>query len=249
MLTGGVSVGKYDRVEGVLREIGAEFFFDAVAIRPGKPAVFGWCQGKPVFGLPGNPVSTMVTFELFVVPAIEMLSGHSPHPLPFFKAKLAIRSTKKPASAFPPRAVQWSNGDPTVEVKLWEGSGDIGAVVRANCFLVVHVPSAPGGGRVGGRAPPPRGILAARFLPSKFRDEETIPLRRCGPRADGGRHREAGNLAHGAAHAFVRMKRATVASLRRLKSPKGNPLEIARIAGITAAKRTSELIPFVIPWH
>jgi len=54
---------------------GAEFYFDAVAIRPGKPAVFGICQGKPVFGLPGNPVSTMVTFELFVAPAIDLLGG------------------------------------------------------------------------------------------------------------------------------------------------------------------------------
>ena len=66
VLSGGVSVGKYDLVEQALRDLGAEFFFDAVAIRPGKPAVFGWCAGKPVFGLPGNPVSTMVTFELFV---------------------------------------------------------------------------------------------------------------------------------------------------------------------------------------
>ena len=87
--SGGVSVGKYDRVEGVLRDLGAEIFFDALAIRPGKPAVFSWCQGKPVFGLPGNPVSTMVTFELLVAPAIEMLSGHTPGPLPFFKARLA----------------------------------------------------------------------------------------------------------------------------------------------------------------
>ena len=81
VVTGGVSVGKYDLVEQVLREMGAEFYFDAVAIRPGKPAVFGFCQRKPVFGLPGNPVSTMVTFELFVVPGIELLSGHKPHAL------------------------------------------------------------------------------------------------------------------------------------------------------------------------
>jgi len=71
VLSGGVSMGKYDLVESVLKAMGAEFFFDAVAIRPGKPAVFGVCQGKPVFGLPGNPVSTMVTFELFVAPAID----------------------------------------------------------------------------------------------------------------------------------------------------------------------------------
>ena len=75
LLSGGVSAGKYDLVEQVLEDLGAEFFFDVVAIRPGKPVVFGWCRGKPVFGLPGNPVSTMVTFELFVVPAIEELLG------------------------------------------------------------------------------------------------------------------------------------------------------------------------------
>src|SRR5207253_806283 len=57
VLTGGVSMGKYDLVEGVLKALGADFFFDAVAIRPGKPAVFAICRDKPVFGLPGNPVS------------------------------------------------------------------------------------------------------------------------------------------------------------------------------------------------
>src|SRR5262249_14596196 len=64
VLSGGVSMGKYDLVEMVLKDLGAEFYFDAVAIRPGKPAVFGKCRDTFVFGLPGNPVSTMVTFEL-----------------------------------------------------------------------------------------------------------------------------------------------------------------------------------------
>jgi len=143
ILSGGVSAGKYDLVEKVLHDLGAEIFFDGVAIRPGKPAVFGWCRGKPVFGLPGNPVSTMVTFELFVVPAIEALSGHSPQPLAFLKAKLAHPLDEKGAVAhFLPARVAWpsgeTGGDPKVEVVLWEGSGDIGAVVRGNCFLVVH---------------------------------------------------------------------------------------------------------------
>src|SRR5690242_10436477 len=79
VLSGGVSMGKYDLVESVLKALGAEFFFEAVAIRPGKPAVFAICKGKPVFGLPGNPVSTMVTFELFVAPAIDLLSGSEAH--------------------------------------------------------------------------------------------------------------------------------------------------------------------------
>jgi molybdopterin molybdotransferase len=138
-ITGGVSVGKYDLVEQVLREMGAEFYFDAVAIRPGKPAVFGFCQGKPVFGLPGNPVSTMVTFELFVVPAIELLSGHKPAALAVLKAKLAHPLNEKPPLAhFLPARVSWPEGEPVVEAIHWEGSGDIGSVVKGNCFLVVH---------------------------------------------------------------------------------------------------------------
>jgi molybdopterin molybdotransferase len=137
ILSGGVSVGTYDLVEPVLGELGAEFFFDSVAIRPGKPAVFGSCRGKPVFGLPGNPVSTMVTFELFAVPAIEILSGAKPLPLPLFKAKLAHPVNEKPPLAhFLPARLSWPG--PHVEVVPWEGSGDIRAVVRGNCFLVVH---------------------------------------------------------------------------------------------------------------
>jgi molybdopterin molybdotransferase len=143
LLSGGVSAGKYDLVEEVLKDLGAEIYFDAVAIRPGKPVVFGWCRGKPVFGLPGNPVSTMVTFELFVVPAIEVLSGCSPQPLPIFKAKLAHPVDEKGGVAhILPARVSWPKGEadaePKVEALLWEGSGDIGAVVRGNCFLVVH---------------------------------------------------------------------------------------------------------------
>jgi molybdopterin molybdotransferase len=137
VLSGGVSVGTYDLVEPVLTELGAEFFFDAVAIRPGKPAVFGSCHGKPVFGLPGNPVSTMVTFELLVVPAIEILSGAKPRPLPIFKARLAHPVNEKPPLAhFLPARLTWPG--PQVEMVPWEGSGDVRALVRGNCFLVVH---------------------------------------------------------------------------------------------------------------
>jgi molybdopterin molybdotransferase len=143
LLSGGVSAGKYDLVEQVLKDLGAEVFFESVAIRPGKPVVFAWCRGKPVFGLPGNPVSTMVTFELFVVPAIEALSGCSSHPLAVFKAKLAHPVDEKTGVAhILPARVSWPKGEadaaPRVEVLLWEGSGDIGAVVRGNCFLIVH---------------------------------------------------------------------------------------------------------------
>ncbi|HKS66873.1 MAG TPA: gephyrin-like molybdotransferase Glp [Candidatus Acidoferrales bacterium] len=139
VLSGGVSVGTYDLVEQVLRDLGAEFFFDSVAIRPGRPAVFGWCRGKPVFGLPGNPVSTMVTFELFVAPAIEVLAGAAARRAVFCKAKLAHAvSEKAPLAHFLPARMSWTSGDPVVETVAWQGSGDVGAVVRGNCFLVVR---------------------------------------------------------------------------------------------------------------
>ena len=138
VLSGGVSMGKYDLVESVLKAMGAEFFFDAVAIRPGRPAVFGMCQGKPVFGLPGNPVSTMVTFELFVVPAIDLLSGAEARALPLVEARLAEALRERPGlTYFLPARVEWRERAPEVKALRWQGSGDIAALSKANCFLVV----------------------------------------------------------------------------------------------------------------
>jgi molybdopterin molybdotransferase len=138
VLSGGVSMGKYDLVETVLKNLGAEFYFDAVAIRPGRPAVFGKCGDTFVFGLPGNPVSTMVTFELFVVPAIDLLSGASARDLPFVEARLAAALNEKPGLAhFLPARVEWRGTTPEVRALPWQGSGDIAALAHANCFLVV----------------------------------------------------------------------------------------------------------------
>lgn len=138
VLSGGVSMGKYDLVESVLKAMGAEFLFDAVAIRPGKPAVFGVCRGKPVFGLPGNPVSTMVTFELFVAPAIDLLSGAEARPLPLLEARLAEGLKEKPGlTHFLPARVEWVEGTTQVKALKWQGSGDIAALAEASCFLVV----------------------------------------------------------------------------------------------------------------
>ena len=138
VLSGGVSMGKYDLVETVLKDLGAEFYFDAVAIRPGKPAVFGKCEDTFVFGLPGNPVSTMVTFELFVVPAIDLLGGASARDLPFVEARLGAALNEKPGlTHFLPARVEWRGTKPEVKALPWQGSGDIAALARANCFLVV----------------------------------------------------------------------------------------------------------------
>lgn len=138
VLSGGVSMGKYDLVEKVLKAMGAEFFFDSVAIRPGKPAVFGMCQGKPVFGLPGNPVSTMVTFELFAAPAIDLLSGAEARALPLVEARLVEALKEKPGlTHFLPSRMEWRGLAPEVRALRWQGSGDIAALAKANCFLVV----------------------------------------------------------------------------------------------------------------
>jgi molybdopterin molybdotransferase len=151
VLSGGVSMGKYDLVEDVLKKLGATFYFDSVAIRPGKPAVFALCNGKPVFGLPGNPISTMVTFQLFVVPAIDMLSGCAPRPLPFLQSTLATPLAEKPGMThFLPALLEWRNSSSTVSPLPWQGSGDTVSMARANCFLVVpsSVSTLPAGEKV-----------------------------------------------------------------------------------------------------
>jgi molybdopterin molybdotransferase len=138
VLSGGVSMGKYDLVEQVLSDLGAEFHFTGVAIRPGRPAVFATCRKKLVFGLPGNPVSTMVTFELFVLPAIDLLSGAAPRPLPVFRAKLATPVREKgPMVHFLPARIEWEGREARVSQLPWQGSGDIVALALANGFLVV----------------------------------------------------------------------------------------------------------------
>lgn len=138
VLSGGVSMGKYDLVEGVLKGLGAEFYFDAVAIRPGKPAVFGRCGETFVFGLPGNPVSTMVTFELFVTAAIDVLCGAPARALPFLEARLAESVCEKAGlTHFLPARLEWKGTEPWVRALKWQGSGDIAALAQANCFLVV----------------------------------------------------------------------------------------------------------------
>jgi molybdopterin molybdotransferase len=139
LLSGGVSAGKFDFVEGVLAELGTEFYFRGVAIRPGKPLVFGRACGKFFFGLPGNPVSTYVTFELFARPALAMLAGADAERPVFLRARLGKPLRQKSGlTAFLPARVESVNGEPVVDPVGWQGSGDLVGVVAANCFLVVH---------------------------------------------------------------------------------------------------------------
>ena len=138
LLSGGVSMGKFDLVEKVLADFQAEFFFDGVAIQPGKPLVFGRAQGTFFFGLPGNPLSTMVTFELFARPALALLSGEPDAPLLFLRARLAEDLRRKPGlTAFLPASLEGSYHDPVVSPIAWRGSGDISSLNRANCYLVI----------------------------------------------------------------------------------------------------------------
>lgn len=138
VLSGGVSMGKYDLVEGVLKSMGVEFYFDAVAMRPGKPTVFGRAGNRLVFGLPGNPVSTMVTFQLFAIPAIDILRGAKARPLPLLQATLSEALHEKPGLAhFLPARLQWKGEQAYVAALTWQGSGDLATMSRANCFLVV----------------------------------------------------------------------------------------------------------------
>ena len=133
LLSGGVSAGKYDVVESALAAMGAEFFFDRVKIQPGQPLVFGRARNTFFFGLPGNPLSTMVTFELFARPAIEILSGSSRREFPFMAAKLTEALRQKPGlTRFLPAIIDRGNVTPVP----WQGSADVGALCRANGFLI-----------------------------------------------------------------------------------------------------------------
>lgn len=142
LLTGGVSMGKYDLVEQALRELQAEFFFTGAKIQPGKPIVFGRIPDgsahKYFFGLPGNPVSTMVTFELFARPMIEALAGMQPRKLVFLRAELKSEIKAKPGlKRFLPAVLSGEFEAAEVELVRWQGSGDIAATARANCYAVV----------------------------------------------------------------------------------------------------------------
>ena len=138
LLTGGVSMGKYDLVEQVLEELHAEFFFTGAQIQPGRPVVFGRAKDKFFFGLPGNPISTMVTFDLFVRPMIDALSGATAVPLRFVQGRMKSEfKTKAGLTRFLPAVLSGEFERTVVEPVRWQGSGDIAANARANCYVVI----------------------------------------------------------------------------------------------------------------
>ncbi len=152
LLSGGVSAGKFDLVEEALARAGARFHFTGVRLQPGKPVVFGDVpqEGRarilPFFGLPGNPVSSAVTFLLFAAPVIGALTGSRNTAPRFVLARLAADwRGKSGLTRFLPAFCTFKAGldkagpeqPPEVTAVPMQGSGDLAAFVRSNCFLVV----------------------------------------------------------------------------------------------------------------
>jgi molybdopterin molybdotransferase len=142
VLSGGVSAGKFDLVPDVLRAAGVEAHFHKVAMKPGKPLFFGTCQrgeGKRlVFGLPGNPVSSFVCFELFLRPAIRRLAGFADLDLPRVQARLAEafrHDSDRPT--YHPAALTWAEDGWDTKPVPWFGSADLRAFLQADALLVL----------------------------------------------------------------------------------------------------------------
>jgi molybdopterin molybdotransferase len=151
LITGGVSAGKFDLVEPALARAGARFHFTGVRMQPGKPVVFGELPRRstgPVqketglkccfMGLPGNPISSAVTFLLFAAPILAALAGRIDHGPRFAFARLAADVKAKPGlTRFLPAACTFSGPIPEVKLVAWQGSGDLAAMALSNCYLVV----------------------------------------------------------------------------------------------------------------
>ena len=144
VLSGGVSMGEYDLVEEVLAEFGAEFFFTGVKMQPGRPVVFGrlperdWGKACYFFGLPGNPVSTQVTFHCFVEPLLRAMCGAGLEGPKFVQATLSEDVAGKAGlTRVLPGRLTYDRIRPKVWVVGWQGSGDLGANARANCYVVL----------------------------------------------------------------------------------------------------------------
>jgi molybdopterin molybdotransferase len=147
IFSGGVSMGKYDLVEAVLAQLGAEFFFTGVKMQPGKPVVFGRLPerreagavfpSRYFFGLPGNPVSTQVTFHCFVEPFLRTLLGEDVSGPRFAQATLAHNVEGKPGlTRMLPARLDSNLRQASVRLVGWQGSGDLAANARANCYAV-----------------------------------------------------------------------------------------------------------------
>ncbi len=138
LVSGGVSAGKYDLVEEVFQELGIQIQFEAVSMRPGKPTVFARRGKQFVFGLPGNPVSTFVAFELFVAPVLQSLQGLPGGDLNLVRGELQGKILEKSGrTALLPATVALESGHIRIQPVSWKGSADIFSLADANGLVVV----------------------------------------------------------------------------------------------------------------
>ena len=167
LITGGVSAGKFDLVEPALSRAAAKFHFTGIRIQPGKPLVFAEIPRStstdlgapelspprrktrdrnpliPVFGLPGNPISSAVTFLLFAAPVLAALAGRRDFGPRFALARLSAAPGRRPKGGltrFLPALCTFGSQPgcmPEVALVPWQGSGDLTALARSNCFLVL----------------------------------------------------------------------------------------------------------------
>ncbi|HKA06057.1 MAG TPA: gephyrin-like molybdotransferase Glp [Gemmataceae bacterium] len=136
VLSGGVSAGKYDFVPDVLRESGVEAHFHKVRMKPGKPLLFGTRGETLVFGLPGNPVSSFVGFELFVRPTLRKMSGEAIPGPTFVPVPLAENlTTDNDRPTFAPATLQWTSEGLRVSPAGWFGSADLRGLLNTDALI------------------------------------------------------------------------------------------------------------------
>jgi molybdopterin molybdotransferase len=139
IVSGGVSAGDYDLVEPALAELGATLLFTKVKVKPGAPLVFGRCGRALVFGLPGNPVSAQVTFDLFVRPALLKLQGASVLSRPRVQVELAAAARNRSGrKSHMPARVRFEDGRLVARLLRSAGSGDLVAHANANALVVLE---------------------------------------------------------------------------------------------------------------
>ncbi len=167
VVSGGVSAGDYDLVEPALLDLGARFLFTKVAIKPGAPLVFGRLGEALVFGLPGNPVSAQVTFDLFVRPALLKMQGARVTQRPRVRVELlgAVKNRSGRKSHVPAR-VRFEDGRLVARPVRSMGSGDLAAHARANALVVIEKE----------REHAPAGETAEAVLLGNYLEDDGAPL-------------------------------------------------------------------------
>jgi molybdopterin molybdotransferase len=137
LLSGGVSAGKLDLVPGVLQELGVQAHFHKVRIKPGKPLFFGTKGSTLIFGLPGNPVSSLICFELFVRPAIARLMGDvQAQPATILARLKKEHRLKSDRPTYHPAVLTFEASGPVVDPGSWFGSADLRGLANSNAFVI-----------------------------------------------------------------------------------------------------------------